>query len=66
MYKVAYITEEQAQELTGLQWAADSYFAPIQDDQGRWLISKQEVEGNTNESVKWVNNLPLSDYTPKQ
>lgn len=66
MYKVAYITEVQAQELTGLQWASDSYFGPIQDDSGRWLISEQEVDGNTNQTVSWVNNLPLSDYTPKQ
>ena len=62
MYKIAYITETEANQLHGLEWVPDNFFNPIQDANDQWFISSEEVLGNTNQSVAWVNNLPLSDY----
>jgi hypothetical protein len=62
MYKIAYITETEANQLRGLEWVPDNFFNPIQDVNDQWFISSEEVLGNTNQSVAWVNNLPLSDY----
>jgi hypothetical protein len=40
---VAKITPEQAEELTGVQFVQDNYFNPIQDKNGNWIISLQEL-----------------------
>lgn len=66
MYKVAFITSAQADSLRGLQWQPDSYFGPVCIPDGSCYISIEEVEGNTNPDVAWVNDLELSDYTPEQ
>jgi hypothetical protein len=66
MYKVAYITESQARELEGLMWCDGNLFAPVQNQKGQWYISTQEVSGNENKAVAWVNGLQLSDYTPDE
>lgn len=66
MYKIAYITELQADMLRGIEWTPDNFFNPVQDENSHWFISAQEVSGNINQTVIWVNTLPLSDYTPTQ
>jgi hypothetical protein len=64
MYKVAYITDQQARELIGIEWCDGNLFAPAQHEDGKWYISSEEVYGNENKSVAWVNGLELSDFTP--
>lgn len=68
MTRIAYITADQAQELNGMQWWPDNYFAPFEIEIGTWAISEQEVNGCTNEDVAWVNALELDkeDYTNGQ
>ena len=65
MNKVAVITPAQKDELVGQEWEPLTYFNPIQDCYDEWVISEQEVEGNMNMSVPWVNELPLIDYCAK-
>jgi len=62
---VGIITENQKDELVGLKWTDDTYFNPIQDINDNWVISEEEVNGNENTSVSWVNSLTLSEYEPK-
>ena len=62
---VGIITESQKDELVGLKWTDDTYFNPIQDINDNWVISEEEVNGNENTSVSWVNSLTLSEYEPK-
>jgi len=45
MYK---LTEEQAYTLIGKIYTKDMTFNPVQDINGDWFISPEEVEGNTN------------------
>ena len=59
---VAVLTEIQKDELVGLKWTDDTYFNPIQDINDNWVISEQEVQGNINTSVSWVNDLTLTDF----
>ena len=42
MTQVAKITEQQAQELIGQEFAPDSFFHPIQDADGYWVVSVEE------------------------
>ena len=61
---VALLTETQKNELIGQLYAPDSYFNPIQDADGNWIISTQEQEFCVNPDFLWVKNLPLIPYKP--
>jgi hypothetical protein len=58
---VALLTFEQAEQITGMEFAPDNYFNPIQDVDGNWIISVEEVEQT---SIEWVKQLPLIEYKP--
>ena len=61
MIQVALLTEEQANSLIGVEVITDNYFNPIQDKNGNWIISLEEVEQC---SIEWVKALPLIEYEP--
>ena len=42
--KAALLTPEQKERIAGKEYAPDSFYNPIQDTQGNWVISLQEVE----------------------
>lgn len=62
---VGLLTESQKDSLTGQEFAADSYFNPIQDINDNWIISQEEMNGCTNENFQWVKNLTLIEFSPK-
>jgi len=57
--QVHLLTEEQAEWLDGVEFVPDNYFNPIQDADGNWIISIEEVEQS---SLDWVKFLPLITY----
>jgi hypothetical protein len=57
------LTPEQAEQLRGVQYVADMTFNPIQDANGIWIISSEEVSSST---IDWVKELPAIEYVPKQ
>jgi hypothetical protein len=59
MIQVALLTEQEADSLKGVEFVAGNYFNPIQDADGNWIISIEEV-AQTN--IKWVKKLPLIEY----
>lgn len=61
---VALLTEAEKDQLIGQLYAPDSYFNPIQDIDGNWIISTQEQEFCTNSDFLWVKDLPLIPYKP--
>jgi hypothetical protein len=61
---VALLTETQKDQLVGQLYAPDSYFNPIQDADGNWIISTQEQEFCVVEEFLWVKDLPLIPYKP--
>jgi len=63
MSRGAIITETQANILQGLMFNENSFFSPFQRYE-IWYISEAEVLQNTNQSVSWVNSLPLVDLPP--
>lgn len=63
--KVGLLTLEQKNEITGQQFAPDSYFYPIQDINDNWVISLEEMNQCVNVDFEWVKDLPLIDYNPK-
>jgi|OM-RGC.v1.034422928 hypothetical protein len=62
MEKVAILTESQKDELTGQLYAPDSYFNPIQDCNGEWVISAREIEQCIYPQYDWIKVLPLIDW----
>ena len=61
---VVLLTEEQKDLLVGQLFAENSYFNPVQDKKGNWVISTQEKDFCTNPEFFWVENLPLIVYEP--
>lgn len=58
---VAKLTLEQTQQLKGVQFIQDNYFNPIQDKNGNWIISLEEVDQC---DIEWVKELPHIEYEP--
>lgn len=58
-------TPTQAAQLTGQQFAPDSYFNPIQDINNNWVIFEEEVSQCVNEEFMWVTELPQIEFEPK-
>ena len=63
MTQVYQLTPEQAEQLRGVQYVADMTFNPIEDANGNWIISGEEVSST---SIEWVKQLPAIDYIPKE
>ena len=61
---VGLLTIEQKDLLIGQWYAPDSYFNPIQDANGNWVISVEEMEYCVNDEFLWVKDLPLIIYVP--
>jgi hypothetical protein len=62
MITVYMLTEEQANQLKGVEYTTDMTFNPIQDANGNWIISFEEVSTTT---IDWVKELPAIEYNPK-
>jgi hypothetical protein len=62
MITVYMLTEEQATQLKGVEYTTDMTFNPIQDANGNWIISVEEVSTST---IDWVKELPSIEYNPK-
>ena len=62
---VGLLTIEEKDLLLGQQYAPDSYFNPIQDSVGDWVISTEEMEYCVNPKFMWVKDLELIPYEPK-
>jgi hypothetical protein len=58
---VAKITQQQADELKRVQFVPDNYFNPIEDVNGNWVISLQELVYC---SVDFANSVELIEYKP--
>ena len=63
MTQVYQLTPEQAEQLRGVQYVADMTFNPIEDANGNWIISGEEVSSTT---IEWVKELPAIEYIPKE
>lgn len=59
---VKLLTEKQKESLIGKEYKPDCYFNPIQDANGNWVISNDEVIHCINPAFLWVNELPVIDY----
>lgn len=64
MTQVALLTQEQKNELEGRQYATNSYFNPIQDADGNWIVSMEEINGCDVSEFMWVKSLPLIEFKP--
>jgi hypothetical protein len=60
---VGLLTDEEKDQLVGQQYAPDSYFNPIQDDNDNWIISVEEMNAS---DLTWIKDLPLIVYVPKK
>ena len=62
---VGLLTESEKNLLFGQQFATDSYFNPVQDNDDNWIISQEEMSGCVNSEFMWVKDLPLIEFVAK-
>jgi hypothetical protein len=62
---VGLLTKVQKNELVGVYYSADSIYNPIQDINGNFVISTEEMIYTTNPDTMWVKDLELIPYLPK-
>jgi hypothetical protein len=62
MITVYQLTIEQADQLRGVEYVKDMTFNPIEDANGNWIISQEEVSTTT---IEWVKELPPIEFIPK-
>ena len=62
--KVRQLTETQKDQLVGQTYDGVQFFNPIQDANGNWIISNEEVAQCVSESNSWVSTLPEIDFNP--
>lgn len=62
--QVVKITQAQKDALSGQQFAPDSYFNPILDEDGDWIISVEETN-QAKEIFSWIKDLPKKEHKPK-
>jgi hypothetical protein len=63
--KVGLLTVSQKDQIFKKINLPNSYFNPIQDKNGNWVISLEEIEACTSPDFNWVKDLPLIDYVEK-
>jgi len=63
--KVYRISEAEANQLRGNQFDTDSYFNPIQDADGLWFISEEEVMYLKKAEYNWIKSKTKVDYKSK-
>ena len=63
--KVRQITEQQKDLIIGQTYDGTQFFNPIQDADGNWVISNEEVnQCNNPEFTTWITTLTEIDYNP--
>jgi len=65
MKQVAKITEEEKDKLIGRQFMTDVYFNPIQDLNGDWVISSEEIDQSEDKEIISFKDLRLNIHTAK-
>jgi len=65
MRQVAIITEEEKDKLIGRQFMTDVYFNPIQDLNGNWVISKEEIDQSEDKEIISFKDLRLNVHQAK-
>lgn len=61
---VLVLTEQQKDLIVGQQFAQDSYFNPIQDADGEWIVSFEEMIGLENTQFNWLLQCPMKINNP--
>jgi hypothetical protein len=63
--EVILLTLEQKDQIQGQKFTIDSYFLPIEDEDGNWVVSTIEQEHCTHPDFQWIKKCPLIEYKPK-
>jgi hypothetical protein len=63
--KVRQLTEQQKDLILNQTYDDTQFFNPIQDVDGNWIISNEEVNQCSNSNfTSWIGDLPEIDFNP--
>ena len=63
--EVVLLTLEQKEQIEGRKFTTDSYFLPIEDEDGNWVVSTIEQDLCTNPDFDWIKQCPRIEYKTK-
>jgi hypothetical protein len=61
---VGLLTVEQKDTIKGQLYGPDLFFNPVQDADGNWIISLQEMVNTSVDEFEWVRDLPVIEFKP--
>lgn len=61
---IAILTIAEKDSILGIKYDGIQYFNPVQDVDGNWVISEEEINNCTNVDFQWVKSLILSVFNP--
>lgn len=61
---VRVLTEGQKTSIDKLEFVTDMCFNPVQDIDGNWVISEEEIEQCDKPQFNWVKTLPQIEFKP--
>tara|TARA_R110002020_G_scaffold402704_1_gene612848 strand:+ start:123 stop:338 length:216 start_codon:yes stop_codon:yes gene_type:complete len=64
MVKVAILTDKERDSILNLKYDDTSFFNPIRDIDGNWVISKEEINDCINERFSFLKSLKLITHKP--
>jgi hypothetical protein len=64
--KVGLLDQDEKEAIEGQELANGRYFTPVQDEDGNWVLTLDQIKNNKNIDFWWVKHLPLIDYKPKE
>jgi hypothetical protein len=56
------LTAMQKNKLIGIEYIPNCTYNPVQDGNGVWIITTEEVEQTTDENFLWVKDSPQIEY----
>lgn len=60
------LSTQQKEQITNQTYSDNCYFNPIEDINGDFFITQEEIDNCINPNFLWVKQLELNIYQPKQ
>ena len=61
---VGKLNNTQKDYLLGREFSDSCYYNPIQDNNGVWIISIEEIESTSELEIQWIKNLEMIEFEP--
>lgn len=62
MKMVSILTQEQKNIISDKEYSDGCFFNPVQDANGNWVVSAEEINQCEKKEFSWLKNLELTEF----